>query len=316
MDEYRLRFARVRFDNMVLSSRGQSFEDLFVKVMQAKDKGFRPVKPQGPLGDKKNDGFNKEKGQYYQVYSPEDPSSKEKESYKKITETFAVLYDYWKNISPIREFYWVYNDSFKTGVFPTIEEQLAEIERRYRISANPFLCKNLEDVFLSLPDSEIIDILGGFLPDCNAIEDVSIPTLSEVISYLVKYKFDTTKIFFPDEINFDKKIRFNNLTDTYGTLLKHAFYQDYIISEYFSFNGKFVKEDLKSVFSNFYQEAIKDIPDSIPNKSDVVFDSILQKASPRNEKAFNDAVLVLMAHYFESCDIYKEPVEPIQKSIF
>jgi hypothetical protein len=97
--------ARVIFKNRVLSSHGQVFEDLFVRVMQASDKDFRPVKPQGREGDKKNDGFNKVKGQYYQVYSPENVLEKEKESYKKLDTTFDELYDYWQPISPIKEFY-------------------------------------------------------------------------------------------------------------------------------------------------------------------------------------------------------------------
>lgn len=97
--------ARVIFKNRVLSSHGQVFEDLFVRVMQASDKDFRPVKPQGREGDKKNDGFNKVKGQYYQVYSPENVLEKEKESYKKLDTTFDEMYDYWQPISPMKEFY-------------------------------------------------------------------------------------------------------------------------------------------------------------------------------------------------------------------
>ena len=223
--------ARIIFKNRVLSSHGQVFEDLFVRIMQSSDKNFRPVKPQGREGDKKNDGFNKVKGQYYQVYSPEDTSDKEKTSYKKLDSTFEELYNYWQPISPIKEFYWVYNDKFQTGVYPSIEKTLAEIEQKFGVKANPFLSKDLEDVFLSLPEYEIIDILGGQLPDDNYIEDVSITVLGEVINFLIKKDFNTNNITFPNEINFEKKIRFNKLSTTYASLLRTAFYQDYIITE-------------------------------------------------------------------------------------
>lgn len=316
MNNDKFYIARVQFKNRVLSSHGQAFEDLFVRVMQANDVEFRPVKPQGRLGDKKNDGFNKKNGQYYQVYAPEDSSEKEKESYKKLTETFDDLFNYWQLISPIKEFYWVYNDNFKTGVYPSIEKKLSEIENRYNIKAEPFLCKNLEDVFLSLPEPEIIDILGGCLPDFNNIEDISISILGEVIDFLVKFSFSPIDITFPDEINFDKKIKFNNLSKVFGTLLKTAFHQDYIITEYFSYNSKFAKEDLKIVFSNFYQQGLQEISDDIPEKADLVFDFILRKASPRNHMAITNAILTLMAHYFESCDIYEEPKDPKQSTLF
>lgn len=316
MNLEKLYIARVIFKNRVLSSHGQVFEDLFVRIMQASDKDFRPVKPQGREGDKKNDGFNKVKGQYYQVYSPEDTSDKEKESYKKLDSTFEELYNYWQPISPIKEFYWVYNDKFQTGVYPSIEKTLAEIEQKFKVKANPFLSKDLEDVFLSLPEHEIIEILGGHLPDYNYIEDVSITVLGEVIDFLIRGNFNPNNITFPNEINFDKKIRFNKLSKAFATLLRTAFYQDYIITEYFKYNSKFTKENLKTVFSSFYKEALDEISDDLPEKADLVFDYILDKARPRNNMAETNAVLTLMAHYFESCDIYEEPVEPKQNSLF
>jgi hypothetical protein len=309
MNSIELNIARVLFQNKVLKSHGQAFEDLFVSVMQAKDPGFRPVKPQGRKGDKKNDGFNKEKGQYYQVYSPEDPSNKQKQNLNKLKESFKGLYDYWQEISPIKEFYWVFNDHFKFGVYPNDEKELSIIENQYGIKAKPFLSKDLEDIFLSLQELDIIAILGGYLHDFKNIDDIDITVLGEVIDFLINSKIELIKTSFPDEINFYNKIKFNNLSNIYGTALKNAFHQDYIITEYFKFNSKFAKEDLKNVFSNFYQEALISIPESISEKSDNIFQFILSKASPRNEKVITDAVLLLMAHYFESCDIYEEPKE-------
>ena len=178
------------------------------------------------------------------------------------------------------------------------------------------MCKDLEDIFLSLPEYEIVDILGGNLPDYNYIEDISISVLGEVIDFLVKFNYNPAVITFPDVLNFDNKIKFNKLSSLYGNILKTAFYQDYIINEYFNYNSKFVKEELKIVFSNFYQDAMNEISSEIPEKADMVFDYILNKSRPRNDKAIADAVLILMAHYFESCDIYEEPKKPTQRTLF
>ena len=316
MNNHTLHIARVQFRNRVLSSHGQVFEDLFVRVMKASDPDFRPVKPQGKEGDKKNDGFNKKKGQYYQVYAPENLSEKETQSLKKLKSSFKGLYEYWQNVSPIREFYWVVNDNFQTGVYPSVEKELAEIENEYNLIANPFLSKDLEDIFLKWPESEIIEILGGYLPDYNNIEDIDISVLGEVINFLINFEFKPSEITFPDEINFEKKLQFNKLSTAYGNLLKTAFYQDHIITEYFNYNSKFAKEELKNVFSNLYSEGLTKISDEIPEKSDLIFDFILKKACPRSNKAIADAVLTLMAHYFESCDIYDEPQDPKQNALF
>ncbi len=99
-------------------------------------------------------------------------------------------------------------------------------------------------------------------------------------------------------------------------MLRTAFYQDYIITEYFNYNSKFTKENLKTVFSNLYKEALQEIPEGIPEKADLVFDYILNKARPRNNMATTNALLTLMAHYFESCDIYNEPIEPKHITLF
>ena len=37
-------FARVMFQNRILKSNGQRYEDLFIEVMTKKDSRFRPVK--------------------------------------------------------------------------------------------------------------------------------------------------------------------------------------------------------------------------------------------------------------------------------
>ena len=72
MNRDKRHIARIMFQNKVLAARGQAYEDLFIKIMMSSDPDFRGVKPQGQLGDRKNDGFNKKTGEYYQVYAPED----------------------------------------------------------------------------------------------------------------------------------------------------------------------------------------------------------------------------------------------------
>ncbi|MFW6046602.1 MAG: ABC-three component system protein [Candidatus Woesearchaeota archaeon] len=316
MNKEELHIARIKFKNKVLSSSGQAFEDLFVRIMQMSDENFRPVATHGKEGDKKNDGFNKEMGRYYQVYAPDEPTGKESMSKKKLKETIDGLFDYWQNISPIKEFYWVFNDKFKTGVYPSIEKELSEIERKYNIKAEPFLSSDLEDIFLSLPDDEIRDILGGFLPDYTQIENVDLSILGEVIDFLVNVQSNPSDITFPDEVNFENKIRFNGLSKSYGKILNTAFHQDHIINEYFRYNSRFAKEEIKEVFKKIYSEGLEEIPEDIDNKPDLVFEYILEEASPRKENAIIQAVYVLMAHYFESCDIYKEPQKPEQKKLF
>lgn len=82
--------------------------------------------------------------------------------------------------------------------------------------------------------------------------------------------------------------------------------QNFAIKEYFELNSKFIKEELRQAFNNIYQQAVKEIPES-DTKNDEVFQFIADKSSPKDNFAFHNAVYVLMAYYFEYCDIFETP---------
>ena len=59
MNQQEKRIAYLIFKNRILESDGQAYEDFFVEVMTKLNPNFEPIKPQGQIGDKKNDGFDK-----------------------------------------------------------------------------------------------------------------------------------------------------------------------------------------------------------------------------------------------------------------
>lgn len=67
-------YLRMRFKLLIYQRNGNSFERFFSDIMTQTYSGFRVVKPQSPIGDRKNDGFIEEEGIYYQVYAPEEPA--------------------------------------------------------------------------------------------------------------------------------------------------------------------------------------------------------------------------------------------------
>lgn len=298
-------FVRLQFRVQMLQSEGQAFEDLFTKVMQCHNPNFRPVKPQGKIGDRKNDGFDKENGLYYQVYAPQNLKNNHRSGLKKLQDDFKGLYEFWQEISPIKQFYFVLNDKYK-GAYPEIEKELSLIETNNTgIKCAPLLCKDIEDIFLGLKDSDIMDIVGC-IPDAEEISDVDVSMMQEVVKYLQAKEFDFKKEVIPLKPDFEQKIAFNNLSSTVGNLLRYGDYQSYIVKDYFSLNSKFAKEDLRRIFSQLYVEAKNAVP-VVSGQNDEVFFYILNKASPNKRKQVQDSVIVLMAYYFEYCDIFEAP---------
>ncbi|MFC5471584.1 tetratricopeptide repeat protein [Cohnella suwonensis] len=149
---------RILFKNKILASNGQAFEDLFCKVMMYFNKNFRPVKPQGAVGDRKNDGFDDLLGVYYQVYAPENIGIKTAVTIKKIKDDFLGLYNQWPGIN---QFFFVVNDKYN-GVHPDIELTLQELQDSHGIRCKPLLVKDLEEMFINLDIDKMKTIIGDF----------------------------------------------------------------------------------------------------------------------------------------------------------
>lgn len=297
--------ARKLFQVEVYRSDGSGFQTLFVRVMQASSPTFRPVKPYGNQGDRKNDGFDDSTGAYYQVYAPESLENKIVEAVNKCQTDFDGLKAYWTPICPLQEFYFALNDKYK-GVYPPIEKTLSEIEdKNPEIKCKPFLVKDLEDKFLLLPDAELINIIG-IIPGVEKIEQVDYSALTEVVNHLIEhskpYTLDGT-FNLPD---FDEKIKFNNLSDNVSALLHTASYQLSVLEDFFEMNSMFSRSELRNSFNKLYEEALTIIPEQ-ENRSDLVFFYILEQASPKKNRYVYDAILVLMSYFFENCDIFEEP---------
>ena len=91
MNDIQKQFAKITLQNKILKSNGQTFEDLFIHIMRLNNPNFRPIKPQGQIGDRKNDGYDSINGIYYQVYAPENLETTINKVIKKLNEDFKGL---------------------------------------------------------------------------------------------------------------------------------------------------------------------------------------------------------------------------------
>lgn len=297
--------ARIMLKNKILESDKQAYEDLFTRIMQNYNSNFQPVKPQGRIGDRKNDGFDKLAGKYYQVYAPEDLRTSESSTLTKIDKDFKGLIDHWASAGfDIREYYFVVNDRYK-GVFPTLHMKAREIETNNNVKTEILLAKNLEDIFMELPEDRLLDIVG-FIPNGLKIQSVDYDTISEVIGHLLGVPASEDQELIPASMDYEKKILFNSLGRPFADYLNAGRRQVYAVQDYFELNSAFVKEDLRKRFSGLYNQGLSEVPNS-DTKNDQIFIFIRDKASPKKNLGIQNAVHILMAYYFECCDIFETP---------
>lgn len=298
-------YARVLFKLKVHESNGQAYENLFVQVMEKSNPNFRPIKPRGSIGDQKNDGFDKQAGKYYQVYAPEELSEKNKKFVQgKITSSFEGLRSFWDSIGTVNEYYFVVNDKY-AGVYPDIEKELSDLEQASGIRCEPFLAKDLEQAFISLNEDDILAIVGNIIPP-STIFDIDYEALGEVIEHLLQievHQDPTVKI--PQNPAFEEKIQFNQLSAVPASLLRVGSFQKYAIDDFFKRNSSYLKEVIRSKFNTLYLSGTNQYR-SDEDRNDLIFWHIHQQAYPDNRRIIYDAKVVLMAYYFEYCDIFEE----------
>jgi len=270
---------------------------------------FQSVPAYGNIGDRKNDGYDKTTGTYYQVYAPRILSERIREAKNKLNEDFRKLYNYWNTIYEIKSYFFVVNDKYKHGVEPEFNKAISELESEFpNITFGLLFNKNLEDIFFELSDFKRNEII--YIPDYENIEfDAS--GLNLVIEHLIKLKTNYLGYKFPEDPNREKKIAFNNLGEQASNYIRFGSYQKSELDQYFKKNSD-LKENLRIKFSTLYQKGKTLFPDN----SDDIYTYILRKASPKEEQYIVNAVIVLMSMYFETCDIFEEPLEPKPKTLF
>ena len=299
--------AILEFNLNIYKKNEQEFEDYFTDIMKRSNPDFLPVKAHGRIGDKKNDGYDRRKGEYFQVFSPSD-IGKGKTIYdavNKLNADFQGLLDNWDDTCPVNIYNFVINDKFR-GVAPPIHEAINLLNQNHeKIEVKLFLSHDLQEVFRNLRDEHIYDF-ARYIPD----EEISLeyPALNKIIKYInenfASPKEYKTKMIAPD---FNEKIKFNGLGTAVQTNLQIASYQTGCLESFFESDNRYLRKEFQELFHTLYEESRNEIEESISDYPDIRFLYILEKIAPNSTKPVNDAVLVLMSYYFESCDIFESP---------
>lgn len=290
--------SRILFKNKVHEADGQKFEDLFSAIMNYKEPDFTQIKPWGNIGDRKNDGCILSKGIYFQVHAPEDVKKSYHEIIKKIQTDFSGLQSHWGNI---QEFYYVLNDKYQ-GVHPDALQLLETIKQSNTLKECKFIvAKDLENILYSLDDDQIMAIAGN-IPDPANLTSLDYGILNEILEHLKGKSLNNSieKIVAP---NWDEKIKFNNLTINESIRLTNGYFQLGTLSEYLKNNSDFTAQELQNKVSAMYQELAKSYSGS------ELFWELVSDISPRSSAEYQASSIVIMSMYFETCDIFEEPLQ-------
>jgi hypothetical protein len=303
---------RVLFRSQILAANGTAFEKLFTKIWTYAYPGFRQIKPQGKRGDKKNDGYHTDTGEYYQVYAPENSSANVTAAVKKLENDFVGLKAYWDKACAVRAYRFVFNDKYD-GSFPDIELACARLKTAYGLdNCSVILAADIENaLFERLTDDQILAVVGQ-IPGPELVKAIDYRGLRDVIEHLLnKLKpadWRASPLIAPD---FEEKLVFNSLGQFYASLLRSGNRHSGELDIFFVNQGNFLRDQVHHIFKDFYGSARQRIEggEGELSRSDRIFLDILEHALPRAQHTvpIENAVFALMAYYFETCDIFEEP---------
>ncbi|MFO0978699.1 MAG: ABC-three component system protein [Planctomycetaceae bacterium] len=140
-------------------------------------------------------------------------------------------------------------------------------------------------------------------------DDIDYGALSNILQHIVDNQKSLTQDGIPTVPDYDKKILFNGL-DAAASLLRVGNYQNSAVDQFFDRHSEFTRSDIRNRLAQAYESAMKAHRDSVSltdGTGDHVFFRLLNDVAPNARKQVQDAVIVLIAYYFEKCDVFQEP---------
>tara|TARA_R100000306_G_scaffold62594_1_gene75143 strand:+ start:76693 stop:77646 length:954 start_codon:yes stop_codon:yes gene_type:complete len=291
---------------------GEAFQQLFNDLMEAQyGADYCPVQPWGSQGDGGNDGFLKSEGLYFQVYGPSSHELNPARAATKAAKDFEKLKANWPDL---KAYTFVFNDRFR-GVPPPVLEALRQVSEAYDIPTDCMKGGDLERLFLELSDAKKAAIVNGVpttLPaqiDPRFVGDLLTHLADRMASVDTELMSDSTA---PD---FDEKLEFNGLPERFRHILKSASYQLNSVEVFFN-NRPGMAQQIRDEVAAIYNASLTDITGNFADASADRFVYILNKLLPPCYKdhcaaariGLESVAYVVMAKYFETCDLYERPL--------
>lgn len=300
---------RTLFKLKVYEVSGESFQRLFNDIASYRHPSFQTVAPYGNLGDGGNDGWILDENGYCQVYGKK-ANSETNLPYivKKVTDDFDNIQENWGQID---RYHFVYNDRYEGTPSPIGQALLALKNQHGLIEASVWDSRKLEQMFMELDKDQKESILGGIPSDIPSFID------SRMVAELLKHLADNAsqnitllKELAPD---FDSKIELNGLKPPISDRLKTFSYQIQDVDDFLSARDVGLKQSIATEMQDIYKESCVAIPNNADDVANMRYVWMMEKlipktaSHPHSRKAYREAAQVILANYFEICDIYEHP---------
>lgn len=285
-----------RFENAFLRVKGNSFQELFERLMGLAYKAdFMACRPWGNRGDRKNDGFLKSERRLFQVYAPNEMV--ESKAITKIREDFEGATAYWGTHFDK----WVFAHNAVDGLPPHVQKTLLDLEHTNPgITMEPWGLEEFRIIFRKLTSDDMQSWFGA-APTDETKAKLGFKDLQVVLQTIAdRYAPPAQPV---KDIPMGK-IEANALSESIATLLKAGMTKAPLVEAFF---GQWYDITLGERIAKSFRTKYEALREKFrPNE---IFAELqtwaggTEQGSPEHQLA----VLTVMAYYFERCAIFEEP---------
>lgn len=302
MEEFARAYYEVVFERNFLKKKGLEFQAFFADIMEKGYPGgdFIRVRPWGPSGDRKNDGYLRSRRMLFQVYAPNEMA--EAEAIRKIEEDFQGALPYWKDYFDR----WIFVHNDPQGLGPGITKKLLDLdEEQGGIDVRPWGFNDLREELFRLRDADVAALLGP-VPSAKDFGQLGFAKLKEVLQTIYRQPPPTEPDLSPVP---EDKVEINRLSKDTEILINAGRRKSPLVRDFLARypDPQFGDEVVQS-FKDKYQELKR-----AGREPDRIFQDLMIFAGGDKigDTGHQAAVLAVLAYLFDQCDIFENSTREV-----
>lgn len=303
MDELQRSIYVDRFRIAFLTHKGTAFQDWFVRLAgHAFGPDFEEVRPYGSYGDLKCDGLRISTGTVFQCYAPD--AMRETDLIAKVDEDFHGARTHWP--ASMQEWVFVHNDG--RGLPPNAVQYLDGLRQAHApLQIATWSEPELLNLAMGL-DLPALQALFGAAASIAIVDRLVMSDLVPIIEALQRQ--DPNPSDPPLTPPSPEKLEKNALSEETGLFLRIGRRKSALVDTFFRKSPRpDLGERIAEAFRLRYAELKAfDLP------ADAIFKHLQDFAGFNGEPKRQGAALAVLAYFFDSCDIFEDPIVPAEAS--
>lgn len=297
MDELQRSIYVDRFRLAFHTLKGTAFQDWFVRLAgHALGADFEEVRPYGPYGDLKCDGRRVSTRSVFQCYAPD--AMKEADLIAKVDEDFHGARTHWGD--DMQEWVFVHNDA--RGLPPNAVQHLDGL-RKAHVPLNIATWSEPELLILAMGlDVSALQALFGPAASIAIVDRLAMADLVPIIEALQRQEPNPgdSPLTPPSPEKLDK----NELSEESGLFLRIGRRKSGLVDTFFR---KSPRPDLGERIAEAFRLRYAELK-ALDLPADTIFKHLQDYAGFNGEPKRQGAALAVLAYFFDSCDIFEDPL--------